>query len=119
MSQDKEILTHLARGESQQHIAVGLHVSRNTVAKVAAATKRLSLAPLVWGMLSEVELHQQIFPTSTAKLGPMILDFKYIRRELLRSGVTLKLLWEESVDNCILNVEAIRFSFLREDSLWI
>ena len=55
----------------------GLHVSRNTVAKVAAATKRL-LSPLVWEMLSKVEFHQQIFPTSTAKSVPIIPDFNYI-----------------------------------------
>lgn len=100
MSQDKEILAHLARGESQRHIAAGLHVSRNTVAKVAAAAKRLSLSPSAWETLSETELHQQIFPTSAATSVPIIPNYKYIHRELLRSGVTLKLLWEEYVDNC-------------------
>ena len=75
MSQDKEILAHLARWGGGS--PAGLHVSRNTVAKVAAATKRL-LSPLVWEMLSKVEFHQQIFPTSTAKSVPIIPDFNYI-----------------------------------------
>lgn len=78
MSQEKEILTHLARGESQRHIAAGLHASRNTVAKVVATAKRLSLPPSVWETLSEAELHQQIFPTSTVKSVPIIPDFNYI-----------------------------------------
>lgn len=95
-------------------------MSRNTVAKVAAAAKRLSLPPSVWETLSEAELHQQIFPTSAATSVPIIPDYKYIHRELLRSGIMLKLLWEEYVDNCILNVEAILFLFPSEaDSLWI
>lgn len=45
MSKDKEILAHLAQGESQRHIAVALHVSRNTIAKVATDAKHLSLLP--------------------------------------------------------------------------
>ena len=45
MLKDKEILAHLTQGESQRHIAAALHVSRNTVAKVAAADKHLSLSP--------------------------------------------------------------------------
>lgn len=91
MSQDKEILTHLVRGESQRHIAAGLHVSRNTVARVAAAIKRLSLSPLMWKKLSEVELHQQLFPASAAAPVPVMPDFNYIHRELLRNGIVARL----------------------------
>lgn len=100
MSQDKEILAHLARGESQRHIAAGLHVSRNTVARVAAAAKQSSLSSSMWEKLSEVELHQQLFPASAVTPVPVMPDFNYIHRELLRNGVTLKLLWEEYVDSC-------------------
>lgn len=100
MSKGKEILAHLAQGESQRHIAAALHVSRNTVAKVAAAAKHLSLSPADWKELSESELHQKLFPASASELVPVMPDFCYIHRELLRSGVTLKLLWEEYVDSC-------------------
>ncbi len=62
MSKDKEILAHLAQGESQRHIAAALHVSRNTVAKVAAAAKHLSLSPADGKELAESELHQKLFP---------------------------------------------------------
>ena len=100
MLKDKEILAHLTQGESQRHIAAALHVSRNTVAKVAAAAKHLSLSPADWKELAESELHQKLFPANVSEPVPVILDFCYIHRELLRSGVTLKLLWEEYVDNC-------------------
>ncbi|WP_147369892.1 helix-turn-helix domain-containing protein [Mitsuokella sp. AF33-22] len=56
MSKDKEILVHLAQGKSQRHIAAALHVSRNMVAKVAAAAKNLSLSPADWKELAESEL---------------------------------------------------------------
>ena len=100
MSKDKEILAHLAQGESQRHIAAALHVSRNTVAKVAAAAKQRSLPPTEWKNLAESELHQKLFPASISEPVPVMPDFRYIHRELLRSGVTLKLLWEEYVDRC-------------------
>lgn len=96
MSKDKEILAHLVQGESQRHIAAALHVSRNTVAKVAAAAKHLSLSPADWKDLAESELHQKLFPASASEPVPVMPDFCYIHRELLRSGVTLKLLWEDS-----------------------
>ena len=99
MSKDKEILAHLTQGESQRHIAAALHVSRNTVAKVAAAAKHLSLSPADWKELAESELHQKLFPAIASEPVPVMPDFCYIHRELLRSGVTLKLLWEEYVDS--------------------
>lgn len=100
MSKDKEILAHLAQRESQRHIAAALHVSRNTVAKVVAAAKHLSLSSTEWKELAESELHQKLFPASASEPVPVMPDFCYIHRELLRSGVTLKLLWEEYVDSC-------------------
>lgn len=100
MLKDKEIFAHLAQGESQRHIAVALHVSRNPVAKVAAAARHLPLPPTGWKKLAEPELHQQLFPDTATEPVPVIPDFRYIHRELLRRGVTLKLLWEEYVDSC-------------------
>lgn len=35
MSKDKEILAHLAQGESQRHIAAALHVSRSCFVAVS------------------------------------------------------------------------------------
>lgn len=87
MSKDKEILAHLAQGESQRHIAAALHVSRNTVAKVAAAAKQLSLSPADWKELAESEFHHKLFPASASEPVPVMPDFCYIHRELLRSGI--------------------------------
>ncbi len=50
--------------------------------------------------IGEPELHQKLFPEEA--LVPVLVtpDFDCIHKELLKSGVTLKLLWEEYVDAC-------------------
>ena len=98
MSQDKAILTLLVQGTSQRQIAAGLHVARSTVAKVANAIKQYNLHPETMLALSEETVHAQLFPSEQATPQPALPDFGHIHRELLRNGVTLKLLWEEYVD---------------------
>lgn len=98
MSQDKEILTLLVQGNSQRHIAAALHVSRNTVAKIANAVKQYQLQPQGLLNLTEEQMHKQLFPAEELELQPAMPNFSYIHKELLRNGVTLKLLWEEYVD---------------------
>ena len=98
MSQDKAILTLLVQGTSQRQIAARLHVSRNTVAKVARAVKQYSLHPEAMLALSEEAVHAQLFPGEQASPQPALPDFTHIHKELLRNGVTLKLLWEEYAD---------------------
>ena len=43
-------------------------------------------------------MHKQLFPAEELELQPAMPNFSYIHKELLRNGVTLKLLWEEYVD---------------------
>lgn len=61
MSKDKEILAHLAQGESQRHTAAALHVSRNTVAKVATAAKHLSLSPAQMGQNGRSRYYHDLY----------------------------------------------------------
>lgn len=67
--QKKETCHHIKRqgksGSSRaereyQHIAAALHVSRNTVARVATAAKHLLLSPTEWRQLAEPEFHQPL-----------------------------------------------------------
>ncbi len=78
MSQDKEILTLLGQGQSQRRIAAMLHVSRNTVARVARAAEQYQLQPQAALGLSEEELHQQLFPQEQDAEHPALPDFAYI-----------------------------------------
>jgi transposase len=100
MSKEKQILQLLRKGYSQRRIADTLKVSRNTVAKVAKAVAEHPISTNVLDSISESELHQKLFPEEA--LVPVLVtpDFDYIHRELLKSGVTLKLLWGEYVDTC-------------------
>ena len=100
MSQDKEILKLLIQGTSQRQIAAALHVSRNTVAKVANAVKQHGQPPEALLSLNEEAVHAKLYPKEQANSQPVLPDFSRIHKELLRSGVTLKLLWEEYVDQC-------------------
>ena len=44
MSKEREILQRFQSGMSQRNIALGLHVSRNTVAKVVATYKSSNIS---------------------------------------------------------------------------
>ena len=53
-----------------------------------------------WQMLGGIRAPSTTLPPASASaLVPIMPNFRYIYRELLRSGVTLKLLWEEYVDS--------------------
>lgn len=100
MSKEKPILQMLRDGYSQRHIASFLHVSRNTVARVAKAASEHQLSNDVLESMDEAEIRHTLFPEEA--LIPMLVipDFPYIHKELLKNGVTLKLLWQEYVDTC-------------------
>ena len=100
MSKEKQILQMLQDGYSQRRIASILHVSRNTVARTAKAASAQQLEETALESLEESEVHRLLFPEET--LLPVLVapDFAYTHKELLKSGVTLKLLWQEYVDSC-------------------
>lgn len=100
MSKEKKILQLLQKGYSQRRIADTLSVSRNTVSKVDKAAKKHPVFKDALDSISEQELHQKLFPEESQVPILVTPDFGYIHKELLRSGVTLKLLWEEYIDTC-------------------
>jgi len=75
-------------------------VSRNTVAKVAKATSDHQLSKDALESMEEKEIHNTLFPEEALLPTLLTPDFPYIHKELLKSDVTLKLLWQESVDTC-------------------
>jgi len=100
MSKEKQILQLRTKGYSQRRIADTLKVSRNTVAKVFKAWQEHPVPDDSIETMREQELHLRLFPGDS--LEPVLIppDYDYIHKELLKSGVTLKLLWEEYVDTC-------------------
>src|SRR5699024_4402871 len=85
---------------SQRRVATALRVSRNTVAKVAKAAFDHQLSKDTLKSIGEKELHHLLFPEEELIPALVTPDFPYIHKELLKSGVTLKLLWQEYVDTC-------------------
>jgi len=100
MSKEKQILQLRIKGYSQRRIADTLKVSRNTVAKVFKALQEHPASEDSLNTLNDQELHQQLFPEESQVPFLVTPDYDYVHKELLKSGVTLKLLWEEYVDTC-------------------
>ena len=100
MSKEHQILHHLSEGKSQRMIAGTLGVSRNTVASVSAAAMRSGRSYPELLQMDERELFQTLFPEKAAGQVWVPPDYEKVHKELLRHGVTLRLLWEEYVDAC-------------------
>ena len=100
MSKEKQILLLYAEEKSQRRIADTLRVSRNTVAAVIAAAKRAGISASDASSMDDTKLIQMLFPEKSAEPVQVKPDFERIHKELLRHGVTLRLLWEEYIDAC-------------------
>ena len=100
MSKEREILQRFQSGMSQRNIALGLHVSRNTVAKVIAAYKSSNIPREMIDAIDDDELHRKLYPDEAPKVSARMPDYGYVHRELLKAGVTLRLLWDEYVASC-------------------
>ena len=108
MTKYREILRLSSLGFSQQNIAYSCSVSKKTVNKVLKKAQELNIS---WP-LSETQtdaILAELFFTSVKPLAEgkpkPIPDFAYIRKELLRNGVSKKLLWTEYMETCRLNGE--------------
>ena len=100
MSKEKQILQCWGNGYSQRQTAASLGVSRNTVSAVIAAAKRQGITAEAAAAMDEPVLVQKLFPEKAYEPVQAIPDFENIHKELLREGVTLRLLWEEYASAC-------------------
>lgn len=100
MSNEKQILQFRAKGCSQRRIADTLKVSRNTVAKVFNALETHPIPEDILTSITDQEVHGRLFPEDLQSPVLVTPDYDYIHKEMLKSGVTLKLLWEDYVDSC-------------------
>lgn len=108
MTKYHEIIRLHSLDFSARAIARSCNVSRNSVSKVLAKAKELNISwPLPDEHLTDADLERMLFPkpdkvTSSEQKMP---DFSYIRKELLRNGVSKKLLWVEYCEECRMNNE--------------
>lgn len=100
MSKEKQILQLRSMGYSQRRIADTLKVSRNTVSMVFNASVEHPVPDAMLNTLNGLELRQLLFPEES-KIPILVMpDLEYLHKELLKSGVTLRFLWDEYVDTC-------------------
>ena len=100
MSKEHQILHYLSEGKSQRMISSALGVSRNTVSSVALAARRSGRSFPELLALDEASLFRELFPEKASEPVWVMPDYEKIHKDLLRHGVTLRLLWEEYVDAC-------------------
>ena len=103
MTKYREILRLYALKFSERNIALSCSVSRNTVSKVIKTADEKGIAWPLDEFQTDKVLEDTLFPkeasTDTTTARPMP-DFAYVRKELLRNGVTKKLLWAEYCELC-------------------
>ena len=105
MTKYHEILRQNSLGLSQQKIADSCGVSKKTVNKVLKKVIELNIKWESVSKKTDAELEQILFPKAAKEpeSDRRMPDFEYIRKELLRDGVTKKLLWNEYLKDCAQN----------------
>lgn len=100
MTQYREILRLKYLGFSERNIARSCPCSRNTVAKVLEKATELKLSWPLADSITDDAMGKMFFPKATAVLQKRLPDVDYIHKELMRNGVTKKLLWTEYLEEC-------------------
>ena len=106
MTKYREIIRLTSLGFSQRNIMASCGVAQKTVVKVQKRARELKLSWPLEESMTDTELHKLMFSkenkVSSNKRMP---DYAYIRKELLRNGVSKKLLWTEYMEECRMSGE--------------
>lgn len=106
MTKYREILRLHSLGFSQQNIAYSSNVSKKTVNKVLKRAEELNISWPIDDSQTDAVLEEMMFPkTNQTTKKKRMPDYAYIRKELLKNGVSKKLLWTEYMEDCRLNGE--------------
>jgi transposase len=101
MTKYREILRLHSLGINQTGIAESCGCSRKTVRKIINRAKELTIEWPLKAETTDAELERQFFPEKSAKEPThKHPDYELIAREMMRNGVTLKLLWNEYCEEC-------------------
>lgn len=96
MTKYREILRLSGLGLSQQNIADSCNVSKKTVNRVLKRAKELDISWPLDESDTDAVLAEKFFPSvKQVTSNKRMPDYAYIRKELLRNGVSKKLLWTE------------------------
>lgn len=106
MTKYREIIRLTSLGFSQRDIMASCGIAQKTVVKVQKRAKELNLTWPLNESMTDIELQKLLF-SHESKVSPnkKMPNFAYIRKELLRNGVSKKLLWTEYMEDCRANGE--------------
>ncbi len=100
MTRYREILRLKSLGLSERTIASSVPCSRNTVSKVLKRAAEMGISWPLPGDATDATLEKQLFPSAESSKPRQMPDYSYIRKELMRHGVSKKLLWAEYMETC-------------------
>lgn len=104
MTKYREIIRLTSLGFSQREIMASCGVAQKTVVKIQKRARELKLSWPLDGSMTDTGLQKLMFlkenKVSSNKRMP---DYAYIHKELLRNGVSKKLLWTEYMEECRAN----------------
>lgn len=100
MTKYREIIRLKSLNFSERNIALSYSVSRNTVSKFC---KKAEEQKFIWPIdesMTDAVLEKLLFPKDKSAMNKRMPDYAYIRKELLRNGVSKELLWTEYCEDC-------------------
>lgn len=100
MTKYREILRLYSLGISQRDIAASCSCSRKTIIKVLKRARELNIFWPLSAENTDGELDKLFFPKSEVTSIRRNPDLEHIHREMAKSGVSLKLLWSEYIEEC-------------------
>lgn len=106
MTKYRKILKLHSLGFSQQNIAYSCSISKKTVNRIVKKASEINLSWPLDDNQTDVAIAELLFPTAqNNKSTKRMPDLVYIHKELLKNGVSKKLLWTEYMEDCRLNGE--------------
>jgi transposase len=100
MTKYREILRLYALGINQTGIAESCDCSRKTVRNVLTRAAELEIAWPLAADVTDADLNNRFHPKQAAEALRKYPDLDYIHKELMRNGVSLRLLWNEYCEDC-------------------
>jgi hypothetical protein len=101
MTKYREIIRLTSLGFSQRNIMASCGVAQKTVVKVQKRAKELNISWPLDESMTDAELQKLMFSKENAVSSTKRMpDYDHIRKELLRNGVSKKLLWTEYMEDC-------------------
>ena len=104
MTKYRKIIRLTGLGFSQRNIMASCCVAQKTVVKVQKRARELNLSWPLDESMTDAELQRLMFSKeSSVSKNKRMPDYDYIHKELLRNGVSKKLLWTEYMEDCRAN----------------